>query len=562
MEAQQVKESTKKRLMGRLDALKNEATQWRTKWRELADNVKPNSGRFFATDRANAGARKDQEIINNKPTVALRTLAAGMMAGITSPSRPWLRVTTQDPKLAESAAAKEWLATVEGRIRSAFAKSNLYNCLHTAYSMLGLFGVTVLHVDEDAEDVMRGYVAPIGQFYVSASDRGAVDTYFRVFQMTTRQLVKKFGLEACSAEVKKAHAAGQMEEWFEVLHVVEPNEQLDPEKKLSPKSKPFSSWWFETGGDQDAPPLLEAGYDDMPFCGPRWDVTGETVYGDSPAMDALGDCKALQVMENRKAQLIDKLANPPLRGPSSLMNGRGISLLPGATNFVDAVNPHATLQPVFEVNPQAVALVEQSIREHERRIDTGFYADLWLMLSQSDGQMTATEVQERREEKLLQLGPVLERLQDELLDPLVDRVFAILTRAGQIPPPPRELSGVDLDVEYISIMAQAQKLIGTVGVQKALEFILAAAQANPAVLDKLDFDQTVDEYTDMLGTPPAIIRSDEKVQAMRADRAKQAQQQQQLAAAQQVAQTAKTASEADTEGNNALTMMMRGLGAQ
>jgi hypothetical protein len=553
--------SDRKRIMADLAAAQNEQTQWRAHWMELADNVKPRGGRFFAADRANDGAKKGQKIINSTPTWAARTLAAGMMAGITSPSRPWFRLITQDASISESGGVKEWLSKVEDAVRLAFARSNLYNGLHVCYSMLGLFGVAVLHVDEDSEDTLRAYTPPIGQFYLSASDRGAVDTYFRTFAMTARQLVQKFGLEKCSSAVQTAFKGpGTASQWFDVVHCIEPNPDIKPGAKLTPESKPFLSWWFEAAGGDADPPLRKSGYDEMPFMAPRWDVTGESVYGDSPGMDVLGDSKALQVLESRKSMLIDKLANPPLRAPSALMN-RVTSLLPGSVTYLDAVSTQSTIAPIFEVNPAGVNVVEMAIREHENRIKTGFYADLWLMLSQADGTMTAREVVERREEKLLQLGTVLERLQDELLDPLIERVFGILMRTGQIPKPPKELQGKEMRVEYISIMAQAQKLLGTTAVERLTAFVSQAAAVNPTVLDKLDFDQTIDEYGTMLGVPPVIIRPDDKVEVLRAQRAKQAAQQQAAAQAQQAAEVAKTASETDTEGDNALTSMLRGYGA-
>jgi hypothetical protein len=186
---------------------------------------------------------------------------------------------------------------------------------------------------------------------------------------------------------------------------------------------------------------------------------------------------------------------------------------------------------------------------------------LWLMMAQTDRrQMTATEVAERHEEKMLQLGPVLERLEDELLDPLIDRVFAIALRAGHIPPPPQELQGQELRVEYISILAQAQKLLGTASVERLAGFVGNLAAVNPGVLDKVNMDAMVSEYSEMLGTNPNLLHPDEQVQQARQARA---QQQQALMAQQQMAgmvQGAKTLSETDMEGDTALNRLMGTLG--
>ena len=292
---------------------------------------------------------------------------------------------------------------------------------------------------------------------------------------------------------------------------------------------------------------------------PRWAVTGEDAYGSSPGMDALGDTKALQLLERRKAQAVDKIVNPPMRAPSSLLNGRA-SLLPGDVTYVDVVQGGQQFAPVLEVPPLAVQVLGQEIARHEGRINAAFYADLWLMLSDAGGQMTAREVAERHEEKMLQLGPVLERLQDELLDPLIDRAFALLGRTGQLPLAPEELQGQDLRVEYVSVLAQAQKLLGTASVERLASFAGNLAAAKPEVLDKLNADRLLEEYAAMLGTKPDLLLTSEEVEAKRARRAQAAAMQQQQQAALATVQGARTLAQTDMAGDSALTRLLGAMG--
>jgi hypothetical protein len=205
---------------------------------------------------------------------------------------------------------------------------------------------------------------------------------------------------------------------------------------------------------------------------------------------------------------------------------------PNSHVYVDAMGPQQAVRPVYTPGPARARLVELKIRQHEARVDQAFFADLWLMLASSEGQkMTATEVTRRQEEKMLQLGPVLQRLEDELLDPLIDRSLSILFRAGLAPQAPPEVQGMELKVEYVSILAQAQKLVAIQGVHELTAYVssIAAAQEAagmpPDVLDKFDTDAAVDEVADMLGTPPELVRSDDDVKAIRQQRAQQQQQQ-------------------------------------
>lgn len=549
--------SIKGELLKRWEALKAERQTWVDHWRELAEQVRPRGSRFLASDR-NQGTKRNGSIINSRPILASRTLAAGMMSGITSPARPWFKLTTPDSRLAETDAVKAWLVAVEEELRTVMHRSNFYDILQVVYSDLTVPGTAAMHIDEDSESGIRCYAYPAGQYALALDEKGRVDTCFREVSLTVRQMARRFGVGRCSQSVQSLHREGRLDKWVECLHAVQPRDDVRG-GALGAARMPWASYWLEAKSGDSEGLLLEGGYEEFPVCAPRWYVTGEDVYGTSPAMDALGDCKALQVLEKRKAWLVDKLANPPMNAPPQL---RSASLLPGAINHVS--NPSARFEPAYLPAPAAVQVVGEEIRQHEKRIDQAFYADLWLMLSQYVGTMTAREVSERREEKLLQLGPVLQRVSVDLLDPAVGRVFSILQRQGRLPPPPREIQGQDLKLEYLNIMAQAQKLLGTTNMERLTSFTVQVAQSKPEVLDKLDLDQTVDEYAAALGVPPTTVRPDDAVQAIRAQRAKAQAKAAQLEQAQLAADATQklAAAPMDASNPNALTEMLRAVGAR
>jgi hypothetical protein len=285
-------------------------------------------------------------------------------------------------------------------------------------------------------------------------------------------------------------------------------------------------------------------------------------------MTALGDIKQLQLGEKRGMQAIEKMVNPPLVGPPSMRNFK-VSELPGDISWV-AETQFQTLRPLHEVKPQ---IQDLEFKQEQKRqlIRRAFYEDLFLMLAYTDNSrskqpVTAAEIAERHDEKLLGLGPVLGQVERKLLNPGIDRVFPILVRAGYIPVPPQELEGVPLKVDFLSTMAQAQKSVGISGVERFTGYIGALAQAHSAspdspVWDKLDADQSIDEYGEMMGVPPRIIVSDDQVTAMREQRAQQAQAQQAAAMAAQMAETGKTLSETDTEKPSALKLVTEGAAA-
>lgn len=553
-------QTQRQRYLRRRDALKREQSTWVPHWQELSDYIQPRRARFLTSDR-NVGTKANQNIINSTPMRALRVLASGMMAGITSPARPWFRLTTPDSSLAEVATVREWLHSVEQTIFRALAKSNFYHALHAAYEGLGTFGTTAVLVEEDFEDGIRAYALPIGSYYLANSARLRVDTIYRDFSMTVGQMAEQFGVENCSDLVKQSHREGHFEKWIDVLHIIEPNKSYKP-GKLGPAGMGWTSCWVEPNASPDSKPLRESGYEEFPVLAPRWMVTGEDVYGTSPGMEALGDARALQELERQKGRAVDKIIDPPMSAPGG-MRGQRASLLPAAMNYIDNPGAGQTFQPSVIVPPVTVQIVDSVIRQHETRIQQQFFADVWLSMTASDsGPMTAREVAERHEEKMLQLGPVTERLQDELLDPAIDRVFGILLRRGEIPPPPEELQGLELKVEYISIMAQAQRLLGISAIERLASFVgnIAAVPQLSSVVDKLNVDQMVDEYGIALGTAPSLVRSDEEVDAIRQARAQQQQQAAQMEQAAALTQGAKTLSETDMNGDNALKRLVDNLG--
>jgi hypothetical protein len=499
-------------------SMKQERQSYEPQWREISDYIAPRRGRFLVND-TNDGKKRYNNIIDNTAVRANRTLAAGMMAGITSPARPWFRLATPDPQLMEFGPVRRYLHFVERLMREVFNQSNFYNCVHSTYVELGAFCTGALILDEDFEDVIRGYPLTVGEYALGLSERMEVNALSREYRLSVWQVVARFGLERCSRHVRDLYAKGHYDQWVDCLHLIYPNPRYE-EGRLGPQGFPYSSVYLEAQRAEPAGAvfLREAGYREFPVLAPRWDVRGGDIYGIGPGMEALGDAKQLQVQQRRKSQGIDKLVSPPMVAPSMLAN-QPSSTLPGGVTYVDAVNAQAGFRPAYQVDPKLGEL-RLDMADVQLRIKETFYEDLFRMVTEMDRrQITAREIDERHEEKLLMLGPVLERLHNELLDKVIDRTFAVMSRANLLPEAPRELQGQALKVEYISILAQAQRAIGVGGIERLTGYALSLAQAKPDVLDKLDFDQAIDEYAEMLGTPPDLVLADDVVEKRRAARA-------------------------------------------
>ena len=536
--------------------LKNERQSWFYHWAEITQYLLPRNGRYFVQDR-NRGFRRHNNIFDNTGTKALNTLAAGMMSGMTSPARPWFRLGTSDPDLMKSMPVKVWMDQVTKTILDIFEKGNTYRSLHAIYKELGAFGTASTLVMDDHQDVMRHYTLTAGEYCIAQNWRGDTCTLYREFQKTVGELVKEFGRENCSQTVKSMYDRGSLDGWVTVVQAIEPREDRDPTRKDA-LNMAWRSIYYEIGGDPNKP-LRESGFKYFPALCPRWDVAGGDIYGNSPGMEALGDVKQLQQEQLRKSQGIDFMTKPPLQLPTSMKN-REVDALPGGISYLDNTGQPAT-RNLFQVQLDLNHLLAD-IQDVRERINSSFYADLFLMLANSTmPNMTATEVAERHEEKLLMLGPVLERLNNELLSPLVEMAFTRAMEAKIVPPPPPELQGQDLNVEFVSMLAQAQRAVGTNSIDKFVMSLGTVAQMKPEVLDNFDPDSYAEIYSDMLGVDPSILVASDKVALVRKQRAQAQQAQQQAAMNAQRAQTAQTLSQTPTQNgsSNALNDVMGNL---
>jgi hypothetical protein len=503
-----------------------------------------------------------------------------MMSGITSPARQWFRLTHPDPAINELAEVKAWLHVVTQRMNVVLTRSNFYNSLIELYDDLGTFGTSAMCILEDKKKVIHTECYPIGSYMLGVDHQRKVQQFAREYQLKVHQIVQMYG---CKNPDRPDYSEGALD-WSRISNVVQRSWKEQRYNELVPvammilpnwgiggtydgvsmlsENKRYRQTVFEVSSDGEKI-LSVSGFDEFPIIAPRWSVTGEDTYAsDCPGMTALGDIKQLQAGEKKSLKAADKMIDPPLIGPSRMKRSR-ISTLPSDITFADTREGELGLRPTYQVNFDLSAM-EAKQAQCRARIERAFFADLFLMVSQSEAMdrrsdVTAREIEERHEEKFLALGPVLERLNEDGLDPAIDRVFNIMVRRDMLPDPPEELDGAELKVEYLSIMAQAQKMIGLGAIERTANFVSVIAQSRPDIHDKFDADEAVDQYGDMAGIPPQLIVADEKVAQIRKARAAQQQQAQQAATMAENAKAANLLSKSDTRGDNALTDLLRGI---
>jgi hypothetical protein len=543
-------------LIKRNEALKLERSTWLAHWKDISANVLPANGRFFLTDR-NKGWKRNTQIYDSTGTRALRVMAAGMMAGMTSPSRPWFRLTLQDKDLMKYNPVAIWLDDVTEKISDILLKSNAYRALHGMYEELGAFGTNISFMADDFEKIIHLHPLTIGEYAIACNWKGEIDTLYREFDKQVGAIVGEFGYNNCSGVVKNLYDRGTLDAWITLIHAIEPRTERDLTKRDN-LNMPYRSVYLEKGS-HNGKVLRESGFNSFPCLSPRWSAIGGDLYGTSPAMDALGDIKQLQAQQYRKLQAIDFQVMPPLQVPLS-MRSREIEIFPGGISYYDDNSPSAGVKPLFEGRLDLSALREDMALA-QQRIKSTFYNDVFMMITDQDQRMTATEVTARNAEKMLMLGPVVERLNNEMLSPLIDTLFTRLSQAMMLPTPPPELQGQELHAEYISILAQAQQSMETNSIDRFTSALGQIAQLKPEILDKLNPDGWADEYAENLGISPEIINDAGQVALIRQQRMQaqqHAQQQQAMLMGSQVAKNLGQTSTADDTAAGAIYNRMQG----
>lgn len=557
-------------LEGRLEGLRSDRYSWWAHWSQLAEMFLPRRYKWFVTpNQANRGTQMNQSIIDETGVIAARTLASGMLTGMTPPTKAWFSLGLRHLDYIPYGPVKQWLAEVERRILRVLAESNIYTTLATFYHELAVFGTAALIIYEDSDEVIRAYGPCLGEYFLGVNGRMDVDSLYREYTYTIKQAVDEFGLANVTDSTRDAYRQGgaQLTREIVICHAIEPNFTLwaDATTQLGycvpPKFKYREIYWEQSDGRKGY--LRCTGFNEKPFVAGRWDIVSNDAYGRSPGMDALPATRQLQVEQKRKGEAIDKMVRPPMVASVSMKNEPN-SILPGAVNYVADIQGSG-FKPAYQIDLRLQEMM-LDIKEVQERINQVFFVDLFLMISQLDTVRTATEIDARKEEKLLMLGPVIERFQNEVLDPIIERVFAIMDRRGLLPPVPPELQNQAVNVEYISMLAEAQNAAKTAGTERFLSLIGNLAGVDQAILDVADFDELAADYAANLNVTPRGIRSPDQIAALRDKREQQAQQQQQLAAAQQmgaagkdIATGAQTLSQTPVGGGQSALNMITGL---
>lgn len=483
--------------------LKNERVSWLSAWKDLCAYLAPTRG-FFDGQTPNRGRRLDHKtLLDSDPCLAVEILSAGMMSGLTSPARSWFDLGLTPRELEKCPGVREWLGEIKRCLEEAFSASNVYSTLHTFYQEIAVFGTAAFLLEEDPQKGIRCRPFTIGEYSLGTDALGRVNRFGREFFLTAPQMQESFGLKNLPPAIRQEAAQNRPARYHKILHLIFPNPEFSKEC-LDNRHMAYSSVYLTETGHL----LRQSGYREFPVIAARWEVKQSAdAYGRGPGWKCLGDVKMLQKMQKAKLVALDKNTNPPVMVSANVQGE--VNLLPGGITRYNGTTD-AAVKPAYQVQADLSSL-ENAISSVRSTIRSQFFADVFLMLSaQNYSNMTAAEVAERHQEKMLILGPVLERLKNELLDPLIDRAFALLDRQGFLPSAPESVQGLKMKVEYVSLIARAQKAAGLAALVQGINYAATLSAACPKVAEWVDYNRALEEGLSSLGVAPALLKDSEK----------------------------------------------------
>jgi len=505
-------------IIRRCDTMKGNRTTWESHWEEVAEYVAPRYGGITGVNTK--GGKRMEKVFDCTAIDANDIFAAGLFGHLCNGR--WFLLKDQNPGGEDA----KWFSEASRVLLEEFAVSNFGQMIHEYFKKLGSLGTACLFEEEGepGKPTLNFREFNIKSYYILENSKGLVDTIYRRFSQSARQAVQEWGIENVGQAVQKSfNDHKKKDEPFEFIHAVFPREERD-DTKSDKENLAFASVYIAV---KDKKIMEEGGYQELPFMVTRLDKESDEIYGRSPGMKMLPEIKLLNKIVKTTLKAAEKVVDPPLQVPDDGFISP-FKTSPGGLMYYKA-GGNDRIEPL-NTNGNIGLGLEMEDRRRES-ITKAFFVDLFLMLADKKN-MTATEVLERVEEKLLLLGPMLGRLQSELFNPLIDRTMGILLRAGKLPPVPEGIE--EYEIEYLGKLAIAMRLMEVKAMRDTIGYIAPFAEANPAVMDNFNQDKIVRGISDRLGIPADWLMTDEEVEGIRQARAQQEQMQQMLEAADAV----------------------------
>jgi hypothetical protein len=482
----------------KLSKLKSDRSTWESHWQELVDFILPIRGRISGENTS--GDKRNQDLLENTAMQSNELLAGALHGMLTNPFSMWFELFTGDDALDKNDNVRKWLQDTTRRLHTILNLSNFQTEVHEVYLDLGCIGTAPILMEEDDVSVIRFSAKNVKTVYIDENAKGVIDEVHRPFKWDAVKIIETFGIENASKKVVEAYEKRENTE-FEIVHCVYPRGRYPGTDKYK---FPFISFYYLL---EEEHVLEEKGFYENIYAVPRWIKTSNEKYGRSPGMVALPEAKTVNKMTEVTIKAAQLQMAPPMQAPDDGMT-LPIKLSPYAINFYRAGSSDR-IESLFK-HDFRVDFGYQAMEQHRDRIRKAFYVDQFQMAATGTPQ-TATEVNQRTEERLRLLGPMLGRQEPEFLQPVISRTYGIASRRGLLQPLPVELKNIKgLTVRYTSLIARAQRQSEGDTILRTFQAVAPMASFAPDVWDNFETDEGSREIARIYGFPATMLRDKNK----------------------------------------------------
>jgi len=474
------------RIVAQMASMEGERESWETTWQEISDYIIPRKSGINTIE-----PKGEQRTIRLHDTTAIRAnekFASGLYGYLTPPGKKWFALEAENNDLQKIPEVRDWFSRVSDRMSRKINQSNFQAEIHELYLQIASFGTTCLYLEQDDKGELVFTDIPIGRYYIAEDQYGLVDTIYRRFPYTARQAVQRFGTEALPKAIVDIYedADGkESQKQFIFIHAVEPRSNYLPYKKDN-MNMPIVSAWVSK---EFSKVVKESGYEEMPYFCTRYLKSNTEIYGRCPGTAHISDVRQINLMEKTIITQVEKIVNPPILIPDDGATTYKFRTAPNSINYWKATNGANKPEPFVINNPGSLSFGEDKLEQKRNTIREAFHNDFFQAVTNADKTMTATEVMEIIEEKIVSFSPTMGRMQDELYEPLLERVFNIMFRAGEFPEIPQGLlEDPRFKVVYSGKISQALKMVENKATLQTLDQIVPYAEIKPEILDIYNFD--------------------------------------------------------------------------
>lgn len=531
------------KLLKRFTDMEGKKQPWKQKWQKIQDMTYPNMRDYTSKTDVSKGSSTEKignhcSAITGKITKAISMLHSQITdpmvkwIGLAFRKSPTMLMDGQQVSFADNPIVESWLQECENCLYDLFndPKSNFYPSSFMFHRDWFTLGTACRHVSirNDTGDIYFNCIS-LNDIFIDTGAYDQIEFIARKYSLTAEQAYSLWG-ENIGAEqmqllsTRGGNGSGKKFEYIEMCMKTPPEVTGGNPFAVAP----YLSVIINKAGKNIISIQPELSF---PYIVARFDIDPGDLYGKSLVWLSMPDIIVTNRVSRRNIQAIDYASLPPILTSDALSINMG-QLTPGAIVQGLDSERRADFQPLnMGANlPISMQFYEQKLAELDEELMAND-----IIPPDLRGNMTPTEVIERKIQWNNRLRPILIRLETEDLRFTLKRAMQLLAQKGGMPPFPYDALGLSpeqlpdpiemINISFAGQMAKMRRLQDVQNIDMLTMKAMQYAQVDQSVLQLMKFIEIVREEADIYDVPKNLLKTDEELEA-EAEAARQVEEEQ------------------------------------